>query len=258
MMHPIIEEARPALVKLLKREEGLRLKPYLCSAGVPTIGVGATTYPDGTPVRLSDPPITEKMAMQMLAVEADRYMQSALEVCKVWPTVNQLCAMASLAYNIGVAGFKSSSVARLHNRGDHEGAARAFNLWNQATVKGRRQVLPGLVARRAREAALYLTPSDDEQVAPVPQAVASESRLAASPIAASGASVTIGGTALGFAPALDGLQQASQAVDTSTGMLAKIKDTTMMHPSVILGVLLVIAGAVIVWQRYKQRSGGWA
>ena len=42
--------------------EGLKLKPYLCSAGVPTIGIGSTIYPDGTRVTMLDKEITEEQA----------------------------------------------------------------------------------------------------------------------------------------------------------------------------------------------------
>ena len=42
---------------------------------------------------------------------------------------------------------------RLHKAGDWKGAARAFGLWNKQAGK----VLPGLVRRRAMEAAMYLS-----------------------------------------------------------------------------------------------------
>ena len=258
MQHPIIDEARPDLVKLLKREEGLRLKPYLCSAGVPTIGIGATTYPDGTPVRLSDPAITERMAMQMVAVEADRYMSAVLDVCKVWPSVNQLVAMASLAYNIGVGAFGKSTVLRLHNRGDHDGAARAFGLWNKAKVRGKLTVLNGLTARRARESALYLTPGEDQEpVSHMPQAVASESSLAASPIALSGGVTSTTGV-LGLASFAGQLDEAQSAVDKTTGILSRIQDVAAVNPLVILAVVAVVAGGVAIFYRWKQRREGWA
>ena len=47
-----------ALLPLLERFEGFRPKPYLCSAGVPTIGIGSTRYLDGRRFTLSDPTIT--------------------------------------------------------------------------------------------------------------------------------------------------------------------------------------------------------
>jgi len=49
-------------IDLIKKFEGLKLKPYLCSAGVPTIGYGNTFYETGKKVTLNDPAITEKRA----------------------------------------------------------------------------------------------------------------------------------------------------------------------------------------------------
>lgn len=72
------------------------------------------------------------------------------------PTPNELGALVSLAYNIGVDALAGSTVLRRHNAGDREGAAHAFAMWNKARVNGRLRVLPGLVKRRAAEAALYL------------------------------------------------------------------------------------------------------
>jgi lysozyme len=65
---------------------------------------------------------------------------------------NQFSAMVSLAYNIGLKAFQSSSVLRLHRLQDHQRAADAFLMWN----KGGGKVLPGLVTRRANERKLYL------------------------------------------------------------------------------------------------------
>ena len=61
--------------------------------------------------------------------------------------------MVSLSYNIGTAAFARSSVARLHNAARYPEAGQAFALWNKAGGR----LMPGLVARRAAEAALYLS-----------------------------------------------------------------------------------------------------
>ena len=47
---------------LIAEFEGLSLKPYLCSAKVPTIGYGSTFYENGTKVKLTDAPITKQRA----------------------------------------------------------------------------------------------------------------------------------------------------------------------------------------------------
>jgi len=64
---------------------------------------------------------------------------------------HQFDAMVSLAYNIGLGAFKSSTLLRLHNAGDFAGAQAQFAVWNKQAGK----VLGGLVKRRAAEAAMY-------------------------------------------------------------------------------------------------------
>lgn len=67
-------------------------------------------------------------------------------------TANELAAMTSLAYNIGIGAFRTSTLLRLYRAGDIQGAAEQFLRWNKAQG----QVMPGLVKRRAHERALFL------------------------------------------------------------------------------------------------------
>ena len=62
-------------------------------------------------------------------------------------------AIISLTYNIGVNGFKRSSVLRLLKQGDKENASNAFLLWKMAGGK----VLNGLIKRREKERKLFLS-----------------------------------------------------------------------------------------------------
>lgn len=135
---------------LIKEAEALRLNAYLCPAGKPTIGWGHT----GPEVRLGmkiDLPRAEALFEQDL----DSHGAFVARLCPV-TTIAQFSALTSLAFNIGEGNFAKSSVRRLHNAGDHAGAARAFNLWIKARVKGKLVVLRGLVKRRGAEAAIYL------------------------------------------------------------------------------------------------------
>jgi lysozyme len=63
----------------------------------------------------------------------------------------QFDAMVSLAYNIGVGAFKTSTLLRLHNAGDFTAAQAQFAVWNKQKGK----VIAGLARRRAAEAAMY-------------------------------------------------------------------------------------------------------
>jgi GH24 family phage-related lysozyme (muramidase) len=64
---------------LCRRFEGFFSHPYLCPAGVPTIGYGATYYEDGRKVTLRDPPITESGPRNCCRT------RSAAGSCRPWP-----------------------------------------------------------------------------------------------------------------------------------------------------------------------------
>lgn len=255
-----IELAQQQLDAHLRREEGERLYPYLCDAGVPTIGVGATTYLDGRKVKLSDPPISREQMDRMLKVEIDRYITRVMEMVDNDCTTNQLVALVLLGYNIGLGkgGLETSTVIRCHRAGDYAGAGRAFSLWNKYRPAGPGTQLvehPSLTARRLREAALYATADDPDQAARMPQAVEPESKPTASPITRGGL-VTIG------AGVLEGLRQMGDSLggiraplDAARGLMV---DTLGVPPEWILPLVLIAAGALVVRWRWLQRSGGWA
>jgi lysozyme len=75
-------------------------------------------------------------------------------------TRNQFSACVSLAYNIGIVPFAKSTLLRKFDDGDLAGVAEEFKRWN----KSKGVVLNGLVTRRAREAELFLTPGDGDDV----------------------------------------------------------------------------------------------
>ncbi|KRJ11905.1 lysozyme [Acinetobacter nosocomialis] len=58
----------------------------------------------------------------------------------------------SLTYNIGSGAFKNSTLLKKLNKGDYQGAADQFLVWNKAGGK----VMKGLVRRREAERALFL------------------------------------------------------------------------------------------------------
>lgn len=64
---------------LCRRFEGCYLRPYLCPAGVPTIGYGATYYDDGRRVTLADAPIPRARAEALLLwMVRTRYLPAEL------------------------------------------------------------------------------------------------------------------------------------------------------------------------------------
>jgi lysozyme len=140
--------------ELIKTFEGLSLKPYLCSAKVPTIGYGNTFYTNGVKVTMSDAPITQEKANEMLKVIADSF---ALKVSKIVPsglTQNQFNALVSFAFNLGVQALTNSTLLRLVKINPNDGnIAKEFLRWNKAGGK----VVDGLTKRRIKESSVYFS-----------------------------------------------------------------------------------------------------
>lgn len=146
--------------ELCKRFEGFRAKPYLCPAGVPTIGYGSTHYTGGTKVTLQDAPIGEPAARAMLLHELlNTYAPAVIRLCpgllvlaasqNDWRKLN---AIVDFAYNLGAGRLQTSTLRRRINEGDWEGAQTELMRW----VRGGGRILPGLVTRRKAECALLI------------------------------------------------------------------------------------------------------
>lgn len=156
---------------LIKSFEGLKLKPYLCPAGVPTIGYGSTYYEDGKKVTLKDKPITEKRATELLANTLKQYELAVDSFVQLEINSNQFDALVSFAYNAGVAALKSSTLLKKVNINPKDLTIKdEFMKWTKADGSrngidddgdgqidetGEKQILKGLVKRRTAEAALY-------------------------------------------------------------------------------------------------------
>lgn len=140
--------------ELIKRFEGFSDRPYKCPAGISTIGYGNTYYPNGTKVKITDKQITREYANEILAHIADEFAEDVLKLVKSKITVNQLNALTSFAYNVGVANLAKSTLLKLVNINPNDGnIAKEFLKWNKAGGK----VLNGLTNRRIAESALYFT-----------------------------------------------------------------------------------------------------
>ena len=139
-------------LSLIKSFEGFSSKPYLCPAGVPTIGYGATYYPDGRRVTMQDRPVSEADATDMLRSMLASYEAGVSRYVLVPVTQGQFDALVSFAYNVGLSALKDSTLLRLVNARDYAGAAAQFARWNRAGGK----VLPGLTRRREAERKLFV------------------------------------------------------------------------------------------------------
>lgn len=232
-------------VELIANAEDCALVAYLCPAKVPTIGWGETENVDLS-MRW-----TKEQADKRFFEEICKYVEKIKALCTVYTRPEQLGAFVSLAYNIGIGGFKKSTVLKAHNEGRFDAAARAFTLWNKARVGGKLVELSGLTARRLAESALYMR--DDEQpfqTAPV-QEIVPESSMVKSHINMSGAIATVTGATTVLGSTLDG------AMPT----INKVKELAValdINPMIALGVVTTVIGLVVMYWRYKQRTEGWA
>ena len=98
-------------LKLIKKFEGLSLKPYLCSAGVPTIGWGNTFYENMKKVTLQDEPITEERANSLFNfLVTTNYVNVVNRLVIVDINQNQFDALVSFVYNLGSGNFEKSTL----------------------------------------------------------------------------------------------------------------------------------------------------
>lgn len=164
---------------VMAHHEGVRYRPYLCPAHIWTIGIGSVLYHEQirlpvahTPQHLAMPPHERPMLRKHfpLRPEHDRqwskeevYALFAQDLRRFEEGVPRLCpaavgdqnhfdALVSFSFNVGLGNLQSSTLRMKYNRGDYEGAADQFLVWN----KGGGRVLPGLVTRRKDERALFL------------------------------------------------------------------------------------------------------
>ena len=137
---------------LCKQFEGYRGKPYLCPAGVATIGYGSTYYADGRKVALTDAFMSEPDAAALLLQELHHtYLPGVLRQCPILLTDERKCnAIVDFVYNLGLGRLQTSTLKRKINASDWDAAQEQLMLW----TKGGGRVLPGLVKRRAAESAL--------------------------------------------------------------------------------------------------------
>lgn len=144
-------EAVELAAQLCRRFEGLRLRPYLCPAGVPTIGFGSTRYLDGRAVQLTDPAISATAAnVMLLASLRGVYLPAVLQLCPGVDDARRLAALLDFAYNLGAGNLRASTLRRKVNAGDWAAVPAELRKW----VRGGGRVLPGLVSRREAEVAL--------------------------------------------------------------------------------------------------------
>lgn len=134
---------------LIKECEECRLVAYKPLATDPwTIGWGATGPMIGQGTRW-----TQEEADADLNNRVNTLASEVRECIIVPMTDNQLGAMLDLAYNIGINAFKNSTLVRLFNGGNTQGAAEQFLVWDESAGA----YVQGLENRREAEQNVFLT-----------------------------------------------------------------------------------------------------
>lgn len=141
-------------ILLIKRWEGFSADPYLCPAGVVTIGYGSTYYENGVKIKMSDPPVSEKRADAMLRNIVRHYELGVDSMTRDDITQNQFDALVSFAYNVGLEAMRKSTLLKKVNANpDDRLISNQFLRWNRSSGK----VLQGLTKRRIEEARIYFS-----------------------------------------------------------------------------------------------------
>lgn len=144
-----VTKALDIAASLCRPFEGLRLTPYLCPAGVWTIGYGSIFKPDGSKVTPDHPPITKETAEEWMMHELRTiHMPGVLRASpRLASNPRALGALTDFAYNLGVGRYRASTLRKRVDEGDWAGAKEQIMRW----VYGGGRVLPGLVRRRQAE-----------------------------------------------------------------------------------------------------------
>jgi lysozyme len=149
-------------IALIKEFESFKPKPYLCPAGVPTIGYGTTIYPNGKKVTLQDTQISEESAVEYLRAHIQKdidLIESFLSKNKIVLNDNEFSALVDFSYNLGPAAIiqsgKSLNAALLSK--DPSKVVQAFRLYVKMKKNGVTFIAKGLKRRREAEVSLYLS-----------------------------------------------------------------------------------------------------
>jgi len=136
---------------ITKGFEGFNSRPYLCPAGIPTIGFGTTYYPDGRKVKLTDKPCSIEEANTYLDFEITRTLNGVIKYCPILIKYdNRLAAIIDFTYNLGIGRLQASTLRRRINQQNWIEAKKELMKW----VYGGGKKLNGLIKRRTVEARL--------------------------------------------------------------------------------------------------------
>ena len=136
-------------LEIIKKYEGFSSQAYKCPSGVWTVGWGHT----GRDIN-KDTILTREEAELMLKKDVTNLQEQILFLLDGKPSMNELDALTSLVYNVGLGAFKKSRLLkRINLKENGELIAKEWIEFNKAGGK----IQKGLLRRRAEEICLYFT-----------------------------------------------------------------------------------------------------
>jgi GH24 family phage-related lysozyme (muramidase) len=146
-------------VDLVKEWEGFVPNLYNDAVGHCTVGYGTLVHKGNCDGRDSEQPyvggVSKEEATRLLAGSLGGTQTAVNGAVKVALNQNQFDALVSFVYNIGAGAFQQSTLLRLLNQGKYDEVPGELKKWVKARKDGQLIDLPGLVKRRAAEAALF-------------------------------------------------------------------------------------------------------
>jgi GH24 family phage-related lysozyme (muramidase) len=139
-------------INLIKRFEGVRSRPYRCSAKLWTVGVGhligdGKSLPDSW-----NRTFTEEEINALLIRDLNRFERGVRMYIKVPLRQCEYDSLCSFAFNLGLGTLQRSTLRQKINRGDKEGAAKELLKYCRAGGK----IIKGLQIRREAEYQMFL------------------------------------------------------------------------------------------------------
>lgn len=148
-------------IDVIKFFEGFKARPYLCPAGVWTIGYGTTFYFDTKKrVKPTDAPISEAEAERLLIGHVNSIFAPIVDrLCRDDINQNQFDALCSFVYNTG-GGYtdrkgKFQYYDLFENVNERMPREELTEYWLKCAVTANKKPLKGLVNRRKKEVELY-------------------------------------------------------------------------------------------------------
>ncbi len=132
----------------LTDREGKRLKAYLDTEGIPTIGVGHTTAAGPPSVKIGMT-ITNEECDEILIRDLEKFENILNKAIKVPVKDHEFDALLSVMFNVGPKFTTSTAIKRLNAGESRIRVAEAIIMWNKPAV---------IVGRRSTEKSQFLTP----------------------------------------------------------------------------------------------------